>query len=228
MDNFFYNIINKEENKNVFIIGIGIFIVFILSNYYNITFSLFIGLIFYAIIVSYFYTKHKNTQIDTQEKLDIQKKYIKDIQKENIVDFLFYLKSYEIFSKAIYLDIETLFKNFINLYDSCIINNDLINEYFSTMVDLKINILKKIKSFDLNGYHYFSNKINLEDMQNRAENILDNYLEELILINNKNIYYNGYNITTVKDLNQKVLPHNYMEYQNENVKGIQMFDINNL
>jgi hypothetical protein len=228
MDNFFYNIINKEENKNVFIIGIGIFIVFILSNYYNITFSLFIGLIFYAIIVSYFYTKHKNTQIDTQEKLDIKKKYIKDIQKENVVDFLFYLKSYEIFSKAIYLDIETLFKNFIILYDDCIINNDLINEYFSTMVDLKINILKKIKSFDLNGYHNFSDKISLEDMQNRAENLLDNYLEELILINNKNIYYNGYNITTVKDLNQKVLPHNYMEYQNENVKGIQMFDINNL
>lgn len=228
MDNLLYNVVNYENNKKKFLFGIGLFIVIFLSSFYNITFGLFVGLLIYSLVISFVYTTDKNTEINNTQKLELKKEQVKDTENKDIVDFLFYLKSYQIYSEDIYLNIKTLFDNFIRLYDDCIINTDLINSYYDTMVGLKINILRNIKSFDLNGYHYTEGNIKLEDIQNRAEKIIDNYLDDLILINNKTIYYNGFNIKTKKNLNQKVLPSNFLDYNNEYIKGIKMFDVNNL
>lgn len=228
MDNLLYDVVNYENNKKKFLIGIGLFIVVFLSSFYNITFGLFVGLLLYAIIVSFIYTTDKNTEINNTQKLEIKKERVKDIKNKDVVDFLFYLKSYQIYSKDIYLKIKILFQNFILIYDNCLIDNDLINTSYDTMMDIKLKILKNIKSFDLNGYHYSEGNVKLEDIQEQAQKIMDNYLDDLILINNKSIYYNGFNIKTKKYLNQKILPFNFLDYKNEYTKGIKMFDVNDL
>ena len=229
-NNLLYNVINYENRQMKFFLGIGLFLVIFLSSFYNITFGLFVGLLLYSVLVSFIYTTVNNTEINETEKFNIKKEIVnaQEIKNKDIIDFLFYLKSYQIFSVDIYINIKTLFENFIILYDDCLVNNELINSYYVTMVSIKINILNNIKSFDLNGFHQKQGEVKLEDIQRRAEKIIDNYLDDLLLINNKDIYYNGYNINTEKDLNQKVLPFNFLDYKNEYKNGIKMFDINNL
>ena len=219
-----YNIITNETSKNLFYFGILLFIVIFISNKYTITINLFILLILYYIIINIFYTYNEENKLNKNKEFEIKNKEFPDIKSENIKDLLFYLKTLKEFSKLNYEKLKILFINFDILYNNCITNNNLINSNYSILFDIKINIINLLNSYKLNGYSLD----NLDDIVVRTNNILNKYLSNLYNINDKYLYYNGYNINTKIINNQKVSSYNLLNYQNENIKGIELVNINNL
>ena len=92
------------------------------------------------------------------------------------------------------------------------------------MENLKIIILYTIESFNLNG----ANLKELNENKLEIEKILNTYLENLLLLNKKDIYYNGYNNSTKILTTDNVIESNRFDYQNEYNRGIKSFDIQNL
>lgn len=223
--NILYNIINGETNQVLFFYGVALIIVILIFTNINFSFSLFIGLIFYSILITYNHTYNENTKLTEKYKITEKSKSV-DVSVENkdIVDFLFYLESYKQFSTEIYNNIVTLLKNFIQLYNNCIIDKKLINDYYSVLVNLKLIILYSLESFNLNG----ANLKELNTNKLEIEKILNEYLENLLLLNKKDIYYNGYDTGTKILTTDNVLEANRFDYQNEYTRGIKSFDIQNL
>ena len=224
-NNLLYNIINEENNQILFFYGVFLVIVILIFTNINFSVSLFIGLIFYCIIISYNHTYNQNNKISEKYKISEKSKSV-DILEENskIIDFVFYLKSYKQFSTLIYNNIVTLLKNFIELYNDCIKNKKLINNYYSVLENLKLKVLYSLESFNLNGANLkelYKNKLEIEK-------ILNTYLENLLLLNKKDIYYNGYNTNTKILTTNNVLEYNRFDYENEYNRGILSFDIQNL
>ena len=223
--NLLYNIINGEDDKVLFFYGVFLVIIILIFTNINFSVSLFIGLIFYCIIISYNHTYNQNNIITEKYKISEKSKSV-DIVEENpeIVDFVFYLKSYKQFSTAIYNNIVTLLKNFIELYNNCIKNKKLINNYYSVLENLKLKILYSLESYNLN-------RVNLKELHENKleiEKILNTYLENLLLLNKKDIYYNGYDINTKILTTSNVLEYNRFDYENEYNRGILSFDMQNL
>ena len=223
--NLLYNIINEENNQVLFFYGVFLVIIILIFTNINFSISLFIGLIFYCIIISYNHTYNKNNKISEEYKINEKSKSV-EIPKEDpeIVDFIFYLKSYKIFSTAIYNNIVTILKNFIELYNDCVKNIIIINYYYSVLENIKIKILYSLESFNLNG----ANLKELSENKLEIEKILNIYLEKLLLLNKKDIYYNGYDIDTKILTTNNVLEYNRFDYENEYNRGILSFDMQNL
>ncbi len=76
------------------------------------------------------------------------------------------------------------------------------------MIYIKYQIIYKINSFifNTNGAQYES-KIN--NFKSSTKKVLNEYLDKLILIQKKKLYYNGYNNSTKIINTDKVLPHNF-------------------
>ena len=103
-------------------------------------------------------------------------------------------------------------------------NYKLINNYYSVLENLKLKVLYSLESFNLNGANLkelYKNKLEIEK-------ILNTYLENLLLLNKKDIYYNGYNTNTKILTTNNVLEYNRFDYENEYNRGILSFDIQNL
>ena len=133
------------------------------------------------------------------------------------MDFLFYLKPYESYNESLYLKITQLLNQFLILYENCIIKNELINDYYMTLFNLKIQLLNRIENLSLMGAE------NLEEIKDNLQIILNKKLEELQLIHDKYIYYNGYDINT-KNINSKQL-NIQQDYKTENIRGYQVSDM---
>ena len=219
-----YNILKNETSKNLFYFGVLLFIVIFISNKYTITINLFIILILYYTIINIFYTYNQENKINKNKELEIKNKEFPEIKSESIKDLLFYLKTLKEFSKLNYEKLIILFINFDILYNNCITDNNLINSNYSILYDLKLNIINLLNSYKLNGYILD----NLDDIVVSTNNILNKYLSNLNNINDKYLYYNGYNIDTKKLNNTKVSAYNLLNYQNENINGIELVNINNL
>ena len=117
-NNLLYNILNKETNGVLFFYGVFLVIIILIFTNIDFSLSLFIGIIFYFIIISYNNAYNINNKITEEYKIEEKSKSIGiDKNKPDILDFLFYLKSYEQFSKEIFNNIVILCKNFIELYN---------------------------------------------------------------------------------------------------------------
>jgi len=224
-NNLLYNILNKETNGVLFFYGVFLVIIILIFTNIDFSLSLFIGIIFYFIIISYNNAYNINNKITEEYKIEEKSKSIGiDKNKPDILDFLFYLKSYEQFSKEIFNNIVILCKNFIELYNDCIINKKLINNYYVSLENLKIKILFSLESFNLNG----TDLKELRENKLEIEKILNVYLENLLLLNKKDIYYNGYDVNTKILSSSNILEYNRFDYENEYIRGIKVFDIQNL
>jgi hypothetical protein len=231
-ENIAYNILNYQNPQTIFWYGIILIVFIFFSTKINFNYSLLIGLIFYAIFIYYLYTDKKVEYIDTFEKLNdkysmlntnnnILKKY------PNIIDFLYYMTEFKESSPRIYLEIETLFENFILMYESCLQDINLINKNFLSLTTTKNKIMYTINFFTFN---ILSNSptIKLYHMRKTVENMLNDFLEELLTIQKKDLYYNGYNTKTQLIESSNVLPVNYFDYQNQYVRNTKQYDVMNL
>ena len=221
-DNKIYDIINNENNKTLFLYGLLLFFVIFIFKNKQFSSGLLIGLIIYIIIVNYSYTYNTENILNDKKKEEIKIENINTEYNEikmypEFVDFLFYLKPYESYNESLYLKITQLLNQFLILYENCIIKNELINDYYMTLFNLKIQLLNRIENLSLMGAE------NLEEIKDNLQIILNKKLEELQLIHDKYIYYNGYDINT-KNINSKQL-NIQQDYKTENIRGYQVSDM---
>lgn len=221
-DNKIYDIINNENNKTLFLYGLLLFFVIFIFKNKQFSSGLLIGLIIYIIIVNYSYTYNTENILNDKKKEEIKIENINTEYNEikmypEFVDFLFYLKPYESYNESLYLKITQLLNQFLILYENCILKNELINDYYITLLNLKIQILNRIENLSLMGAE------NLEEIKDNLQIILNKKLEELQLIHDKYIYYNGYDINT-RNINSKQLTIQ-KDYKTENIRGYQVSDM---
>lgn len=222
--NVIYNILNFEEPNVIFIYGIVLILFILIFSRLSINYGIIVGLLFYCILIYYFYTDRNLNNIYATEKYN-QKFNILNrptnvlIEYPDVVDFLFYIEDIRKYSYITYEEISNLFKEFCILYRSSNTDYNLIDRLYQKMVDIKITIMYKINAFIFNtdGYQYTEKIFRAKQ---EAEKILNNLLNELVLLQKKKIYYNGYNITTKLIDTSGVLPSNIISDPNPDFNNI--------
>lgn len=219
-DNILYNIINFEEPQQIFYYFI-FFIIFLVV-FTNIDFSitLFIGIIFFSILIYYFYTDRKINNIDATKKINTKFETFSDdennIIKEypDIIDFIFYFSTFKEYNIDTFNDIVNLFDNFVFLYNSILIDKSLSSSLFKSITLIKYSIINKIESFNLNTDNFILSK-QIQKNRLRAEELLNKYLDNILLIHKKNLYYNGYNNKSQIITSNNIIEYNLFETDKE-------------
>ena len=115
-----------------------------------------------------------------------------------IINLLFFLNDEKINNQSNYQIIIKLIEYFISNYEACLIDNSLANTLYSNNLLYKIKIMNLLNCFSLNNSNcLFLHKLNKIII--KFNSILDFYLNKMILIKKKYLYYNGYNINTNND-----------------------------
>jgi hypothetical protein len=226
---FLYNIINFEEPQQIFIYFVILVIfLFIFSNI-DFSISLFIGLIFFTILLFYLHTQRNKNYIDFEKKLDTKFETFKETNISettnknlrnypDVVDFIFYLSTFKNYNPNVFHDIINLFNRFIELYDSVIIDKSLASTLFKNMTSIKVKIINNIESFLFTTNNkVFTRQITKSRI--RGEKLLNKYLDRILLINKKYNYYNGYNINTNIITNNNILEYNFSNTNYDNIRG---------
>ncbi len=213
--NALYDIIHNEDNQTVFNYTVIMIIFIFVFNNITLKYSILIGMFFASIVIYYLYTD-KSTTVMTKNAINTDKFEIVNPNtniienNKDIVDFLFYIENFKKYNIQNYYKITKLFEKFIVLYNSCLTDNALINDYYNSLNDTKYDIINCISQFEYVTFsHQQSEK--LTEAQNNAEILLNNYIDKIIKINNANIKMDGYdNNTKILDTTN-ILPFNYKD-----------------
>ena len=214
-NNIIYNILNYDEPSIIFNYGIFLIIIIFIFSKINFNINILIGLLFFSIISYYFYTYK---EINTIGKLELKKNKFNSLYTKSkilekypdIVDILFYMEEFKNQSISIYNELIKNFENFCKIYEYCTIDYKLIYSYYSTLTDIKINILFSLNSFIFSSYdNYLETKIN--NIKISTERTLNKLLNNLVIINKKKLYYNGYNNTTKLIDYSNIVPSNIVD-----------------
>lgn len=231
-DNIIYNILNYQEPQTIFFYGFLLVIVIYISLKIEFNYSILIGLIFYSIFIFYLYTNRKVNYIDEFEKLNTKYEMLNtdnNILKKypNIIDFLFYMNELKAPSPKIYFEIQSYFEQFIELYEPCLQDISLINKNYITLLTIKDKILYSINFYTFN---LLSNveSIKLYEMRKTVEKMLNQYMEELKILQKKDIYYNGYNVNISPIESNNIKPFNFLDSHNQYIRNTKQFDVLNL
>lgn len=222
---FIYDIINSQSNFTLFFFSVLFVITILVFSSIEITFTLFVGLIIYVLFIKYYSTMNDTKNINEQEKFKIKKnKYDISDNHPEIIDFLFNIEDLKQFSFILFNELKILIINFVNTYDDCINDYTLVNDYYNTLVNLKLKILITIENFNING----APKDIVINNKQMIENILNKYLDNLKLLNNKNNYYNGFDLYAkeIED-NNNIKPSNLFDYENVYRGNLLDFNIQN-
>lgn len=222
---FIYDIINSQSNFTLFFFSVLFVITILVFSSIEITFTLFVGLIIYVLFIKYYSTMNDTQNINEQEKFKIKKnKYDISDNHPEIIDFLFNIEDLKQFSFILFNELKILIINFVNTYDDCINDYTLVNDYYNTLVNLKLKILITIENFNINGA---PKEIVINNKQ-MIENILNKYLDNLKLLNDKNNYYNGFDLYAkeIED-NNNIKPSNLFDYENVYRGNLLDFNIQN-
>jgi len=226
---FLYNIINFEEPKQIFIYFIILVIFLFIFSKINFSISLFIGLIFFAILLFYLHTERNKNFIDFEKKLNTKFETFKETNiyettnknlrnYPDLVDFIFYLSTLKNYNANVFQDIINLFNRFIDLYDSVNIDKSLASTLFKNMTSIKVQIINNIESFLFTTNNKVFTK-QISKFKIRGEKLLNKYLDKILLINKKYNYYNGYNINTNIITNNNILEYNFSNTNYDNIRG---------
>lgn len=221
---FIYNIINSQSNFTLFFFSVLFVITILVFSSIEITFTLFVGLIIYVLFIKYYSTINDKKNINEEEKFKIKKnKYDISDNHPEIIDFLFNIEDLKQFSFILFNELKILIINFVNTYDDCINDYTLVNDYYNTLVNLKLKILITIENFNING----APKDIVINNKQMIENILNKYLENLKILNNKNNYYNGFDLYAKEIEDNNIKPSNLFDYANIYRGNLLDFNIQN-
>ena len=135
------------------------------------------------------------------------------------------MESYKLLNLERFQSLIENFEEFCKVYEYCLIDYNLINNYFQTLINQKIELLYILNSFIFTTFELiYEDKIIV--IRKSAEKILNQLLNNLVIIYKKKIYYNGYNVNT-SILNHGVLPYNIV-YNSDYDKNRSNFNISNL
>jgi hypothetical protein len=176
-----------------------------LSTHFNLSFNLFFWILISAFIIFIINNFYNQQFIDNTNK-NIQKfnnifpnhsdklKFSLFQKYTDFNDFLFYLLDIKHFNSFVFDNIISDLNKFLILYEQCFIDLNLINSNFNKMIDIRQNTLKNIESIFISNSNSDFSKFNSNIL--RILSILNKYIDNIVLLQNKNIYYNGYNIYT--------------------------------
>lgn len=179
----------------------------------NISLSVVYGT-FIILLFLYFanenYVRTKNTSNDIlkikQETLFPKSQSINNY--DDIVNFLFSIQDFYIYNPPAYEDMIESLNHFFILYEEILNNNELAGKHYDVLIDKVKIILNSLQSiiynFPINVE--YTKKLNYSVFV--LQSILNKYLENIIKINENNIYKYGYNIKTRIITNEKVVPYN--------------------
>ena len=221
---FIYDIINSQSNFTLFFFSVLFVITILIFSSIEISFTLFVGLIIYVLFIKYYSILNDTANINENEKFKIKKnKYDISINHPEIIDFLFNIEDLKQFSFILFNELKILIINFINTYDDCINDYTLVNDYYNTLINLKLKILITIENFNING----APRDIIINNKKMIESILNKYLDNLKLLNNKNNYYNGFDLYAKEINNNNVEPSNLFDYGNNYRGNLLDFNIQN-
>lgn len=223
-DNILYNIINYEEPQQIFYYFI--YLIIFLFVFTNIDFSitLFIGIIFFSILIFYFYTSRNKNYINSEQKLNAKYGTFYDDSnatiKEypDIIDYIFYLSTFKKYNQNTFNDIVKLFDNFIFYYNSIKIDKSLADVSFKTMKNIKFNIINKIETFNFTTNNFILTQQTTKNRK-RVEELLNGYLDKVLLIYKKNLYYNGYNNQSKIITSNNIIEYNFFNTEHETIRN---------
>lgn len=230
-DNLLYNILNSGSPEYLFVYCLIIIGTTFLSTKITWNINIIIGLLFGSIIIFYIYTYKKKNILTNDEiyKEKFSKLYSKNqiLAKYNqIVDFLFYMENLKSNNIQMYNNLVSLFENFCEIYEYCLLDNNLIFSSYQSLIDQKILILTTINNFIFTTLDTEYENI-LIKQKISAEKILDKLLNNLILLKNKKLYYNSYNVNTKKVDNSNILAYNYLFEPNYR-QSVEKYNFDNL
>ncbi len=212
--NIIYNIFNYEEPEYIFYYGVLLVIFIFASSKINFATNVLIGLVFYSLVIYYFYTDRNLNNIYAAEKykekfdaLQTNNYILKDYPK--FVDIIFYMEDLKKYNLPTYLEVVALFEEFCKLYKSCNTDYNLIDSLYKNMVYTKIKILTKINSYVFNTKGFQIEK-KIGEIEENIKKVLNSYLDEIVLIQKKKIYYNGYNNSSSILDTSGVIPYNIL------------------
>jgi hypothetical protein len=250
---FVYDIINNTTPQVIFYYCcILIIFVLLLNTGINLSLTLFIGLIGYSILIYYLWYSRNMNVVNNKDKFNSKLETTQSINngklesinngklesingeksesvqlissKEDIVDFLYYMRDLKGLNFSLYDEINVSFTNIIFLYNSIKIDKNLVFDYYNTINTLKLKILDKIESYNLiTSSNTYNEKI--KNLRLMAENIINKMLTELYEIGKKHIYYNNYKNSTRMITKNKVLEYNIFDSNNENIRNNVPFSV---
>lgn len=227
--NTIYNILFNDNYKTVGIYILLIIIIMFISNNINYNINIIIGVLIIGFIIYNvnYYTMHeqqtdKEIKKDKFDSLYTRNDIIKDQPK--IVDILFYMQDYKKYSLLKFKNLIEQFEKFIKLYTDCQKDYTLVFDNYEILVDIKLTILVIINSFVFSiNSTILENK--LIKIRETTELVLNEYLNNLVIINKKMIYYNGYNINTKPIDTTNVIAFNTFNDNNISNGNLQIQDL---
>jgi hypothetical protein len=219
-NNILYNIINFEDPQQIFYYFIWLIIFLFVFTNIDFSITLFIGIIFFSILIYYFYTDRNKNYVDAEQKLNTKYETFSNdtntIIKEypDIVDYIFYLSTFKKYNPDTFDDIVKLFDNFIFLYNSINIDKSLADSLFKIMNNIKFNIINKIETFNFTTNNIVLSR-QISKNKKSVEELLNRYLDIVLLIHKKNIYYNGYNNKSKIITTNNIIEYNFFDTNHE-------------
>jgi hypothetical protein len=196
-NNLVFNIINNSKPNILFNYSIIIVALVLIFNSINLYQNATIGIFVSLTVIYYFYTFRSINDISTEKKINEKYDLIntrssvleKHIKFTNI---LFYMDDFKYLNIPLFNILTSQIESFCNTFESCMTNFKLIDTMYSTLIQLKLNIMASINNLSfLSGNFVMQEKINR--IRNELENVLNKYLKIIVGNYKKNIYYNGYN-----------------------------------
>ena len=230
-NNLLYNILNFNEPQNIFTYGIVIVIGIFISSNISLNYNILIGLIFCSLVIYYQYTWFKYNVLTREQ---IHKEKFDQIHSRNqilnkytdIIDFLYYFENFKSNNIQQYENLINSFENFIKIYEYCLIDNTLIFKFFTHLNSIKVYILLIINSFIFTKL-----QMDFEDIvilqKTEAEKLLNKYLNTLMILYDKSIYYDGWTNKTSIINKTNIIPYNIL-FETDYEYGKSQYNMENL
>lgn len=212
------------NNKTIF----WLIIIFILTIYlfskYDIGINILLGFIVAFIIIIYLYNNVKTIENEKQKIIKNKHNLIipeQTVSKKynDVVNFLFSIQDFYIYSPLNYIKMVEYIDNFFNTYEEILIDNNTINMNYSILIDQKRNALNSLSTitYGLSTNVSYDKKIQKSIVY--LTNLLDSYINNVIEIHKDILFYKGYNNKTKLINNDKIVPYNTYEI-NDNLNNI--------
>jgi hypothetical protein len=205
--------INNTDNVTLFwyaIIFIGTVYAFSRTDIkLNVVYGTFIVLIIlYILNDEYTNTKKTINDILKVKKDSILPQVDRIGNYDDVVNFLFSIQDFYIYNAQAYEDMVQSIDEFFIFYEEVLNNNELAGEHYDVLNDKRRYSLNSLQSMIYN----FPANVDYIKKLNKSINILDTllqkYLNNVKLINDNNIYQNGYHMTTKLITNDNIVPYN--------------------
>lgn len=163
-----------------------------------------VSLIVILSIIYYFYYNERKVIKDYKNLL--KPKISTELEKDkynDITNFLFKIQMYYYYNPEAYIEMTKHMDEFVILYKSVEIENNLSGKFYDLMSDKKNLILNNLRSIQIKLPVEYNIKDALEDL----DEILNKYLDRIYYYNQKDIYENGLNFNK-KIINKKEMAFN--------------------